>query len=81
MAEAGWVRERGLPSAPIERHLLTCPRRFGEAALFPLDERGQPRYICPEPARLNRPVLKRGIAAEMARGSRRATTAELPEHR
>jgi hypothetical protein len=66
---AGWVRERGLPSDPIERHLVTCPRCAGDAPLYPLDEHGQPCYIYSEMSRLNRPVLIRGIAAEMARAS------------
>jgi hypothetical protein len=78
---AGWVRERGMPPDPIERHLNTCLRCFGDAALFPLDERGRPRFICPELVRLSRPVLLRGIAAEMAREPGMSGNVEPSEHR
>jgi hypothetical protein len=72
---AGWVRERRLPSSPMKRHLITCPRCAGDAPLFPLDEHGQPRSICPEMSRLNRSVLIRGIARGMFAGC--TTTARI----
>jgi hypothetical protein len=59
---AGWVRSRGLPSDPIARRLITCPRCSGDGALCPPDGRGQWHYACPELALLNAPVLAHGLA-------------------
>jgi hypothetical protein len=68
---AGWVRARGLPSDPIARHLLTCPRCSGGEAPCPPDGRGHWRYACPELARLNAPVLAHGMAIADAAARRR----------
>jgi hypothetical protein len=67
---ASWVRARGLPSDPVARHLLTCPRCSSEA-LCPPDGRGRWRFACPELARLNEPVLARGTAIADAAARRR----------
>jgi hypothetical protein len=77
---ARWVRERGLPSAPIARHLITCPRCSGDGPICPQVGRGSWRYACPELARLGRSVLIRGIAADMARGFRGETDVESPQN-
>jgi hypothetical protein len=68
---ASWVRARGLPSDPIARHLLTCPRCSGDRALCPPDGRGQWHYAYPELAQLNAPVLAHGMAITDAAARRR----------